>query len=142
MAKKKGNLLLSGNRRIIAIIAVVVVVFGAVWLLLGNPLTGYAVKCPAGNYIFSAHVEGNRNGYVAPIEAAKVNLRSQESKCVYEAETDENGDANIRVLPGEYKATVIKTGKCNAYSEEVTISSSGQLMNFRLKNCARMFNVR
>ncbi len=138
MAKKIKKQRLSKNM-VLAIFAVALVsVVGLVFL---NPsLTGNAVACQPGNVFYSFHVEGNKDGYVADVNKARISMKPTGSNCKYEGITDENGNLNLRVNPGKYKVNVIKTGKCNAHSETLTITSSG-VTNFRLEHCARMFNV-
>ena len=137
MAKKVKQRL---NKNIV--LAVFAVAFVAVvGLVFLNPnLTGNAVSCMPGNIFYSMHVDGNKDGYVAAVNKARITVSSTTSNCKYEGITDENGNLNLRVNPGKYKVSVIKTGKCNAHSEYITITSSG-VTTFRLKNCSRMFNV-
>lgn len=139
MAKKKGNLL--NNRVVIIVFAAALVVFGGALLLTNFPVTGYASRCPAGTYIFSAHVDGNRDGYIAPIEAADVVLKSSSTACTYEISTDNNGDANVKVVPGSYDVRVTKQGKCSPHRETIVVAGS-DLYNFRLDGCKRNFQVR
>ena len=134
-AKIKRNVML-------AVFAVVLVSVVSVFLLnlFDLELTGRVVTCTPGNVLYSVHVEGNKDGYIADVNDARVNLRSKTTNCIYEGLTNSNGNVNFKVNPGTYKVSVYKAGKCNAHSEYVTVTTSS-LLNIRLKNCARNFWV-
>lgn len=138
MAKKTKKVI---NKTIIVAVVVAVLVLFAGYLLVIDPsLTGNAILCPVGDYTFSVHVDGNREGLVSPIHRARVIMRAKNINCIYEGETNVNGDINIRVIPGPYKVSITKTGKCFAHDEDITVITS-DLFKFRLKDCKRMFNI-
>lgn len=136
MAKKAKQKL---NKNLVLAIfgAALVLVVGLVFL---NPnLTGMTV-CAPGKILYSIHVDGNKDGFIDVVPKARVSMTPTSINCKYEGLTDENGNLNLKVNPGKYKVNVIKTGKCDAKSELITITSSG-VTTFRLENCSRNFNV-
>ncbi len=137
--RKAKNILDSKKIIVTVFAAALVLVVGGV-LLLNPQLTGNVVVCPQGNYIFSTQIEGNKDGYIAPINRAKVVLRSSDKACLYQGETDNEGNLNLRIQPGKYDVSIYKTGKCKSHSEEILITES-MARDFRLQNCNRMFNI-
>ena len=139
MAKKAKESKINKRPIVIAVVAAAIVLIVLV-LLLNPSLTGNAISCSTGNSILSIHVDGNKDGYIAPINRAKISLRPVDSACVYSVETNENGDVNLKVNPGKYRASIIKTGKCASHSEDIIVTSSA-LVNFRLESCTRNFEI-
>ena len=136
----KKNKILKNKRSIIMAVVVLALVVVALIVLFNIELTGQAISCDTGSAILSVHVDGNKEGYMAPINNAKIKLRPDDRACIYETSTNENGDVNMRVNPGKYKVTIIKTGKCASHSEDIIVTSS-ELINFRLDKCGRNFWV-
>src|SRR3989344_3100020 len=125
---------------IVAVVAAAIFLFVGFLFVVSPSLTGNVILCPIGDYTASIHVDGNRDGYISPINKARIRFRSKNTNCVYEGTTDVNGDINIRVIPGPYKISVEKTGKCYTHQEDITVITS-DLFKFRLKDCKRNFNI-
>ncbi|MBS3108648.1 hypothetical protein J4409_02145 [Candidatus Woesearchaeota archaeon] len=139
MAKKIKKTTINKKTMVIGIVAIAIVLV-VLTLLLNPSLTGKAISCGLGTTVFSVHVDGNKEGYIAGINSATVRLTPNDRACTYTATTNENGDANIRLEPGKYRISISKIGKCSPHSEDIIITSSG-LWNFRLQNCKRLFYV-